>query len=222
MSTKVEICNMALSSLGSKQTIQDIDADTSTEARTCRLHYDQALLTLLESAPWSFCTKTATSAVIANGPDDWTYMYAWPDAAVKIIEIINSYGSRSTYPLKFKKTIYGGQKVLLTDTESPTWRYVYLNTDPTTYTGAFTDALIAQLAARVAMPLTRKDSLRDRAMKDYLRLQAAASSSDANEATDNIEPDYTAEWLSDREYNNGKGVLVVNADGTISEIPGAM
>lgn len=223
MTTKVEICNMALSSLGSKQTIQDIDADTSTEARTCKLHYDQALLTTLEAAHWSFATKTNTSALSsATPPGDWSYMYAWPANAVTIIEIVDGYAGRTSYPKKFKKHTYNGAKVLLTDTESPTWRYVYLNTDPTTYTAGFVDALAAQLAARLAMPLTRKPELRAQALQDYVRLVAAASSRDANESTDNVEPDYTAEWLTDRGYDSGKTILAVDASGDITEIPGSM
>lgn len=223
MASKVDICNMALTNLGSKQTIQDLAADTSTEARTCNLHYDQALLTVLEAANWSFATTTGTSALLsATAPADWSYMYAWPALAVRIIEIVNGFAGRTSRPLKFKKTIYNGQKVLLTDTSSPTWRYVFENTDPTLYSAAFIDALSAQLAARIAMPLTRKLDLRAKALADYYKLVGVASAQDANESTINTEPDYTAEWFTDRDYDSGNTILTVDADGNIAEIPGRL
>jgi hypothetical protein len=140
---------------------------------------------------------------------------------VKILEIIDG-SSRVAKPKKFTKQIYNGQRVLLTDTSAPTWKYVFLNTDPNTYTGLFVDAMVAQMAARLAMPLTRKRELRAQALQDYELLITRASASDANEQSLGVEPDYTAPWLADRGYQQYDPLLTTDADGDIIEIPGSM
>lgn len=224
MASKVDIVNMALSILGSKQTIQDIDSDQSTEARTANLHYEPALTTTLEFANWSFATTWGTSALLsADPPGDWAYMYAWPANAVKIIEIIDTLDSRMNRPAKFTKANYNGEVVLLTDTKSPTWRYVFLNDTPATYTSKFVDAFAAQLAYRLAMPLTRKSDLRAAAQETYGVLIKEASAADANDQTLNEEPDYTAPWFEDRGYEqSSRRFLYTNADGDIQEFEGSL
>ena len=223
MASKVEICNMALSSLGSKQTIQDIEGDQSVEARTCRLHYDQALLTTLYASDWSFATRDNTSAKITSyAPADWNYVYAWPAKAVRILGIVDPLGSRLLTPLKWRTIMYNGNRVVLTDTEAPVWRFIFENDDPTTYTPAFIDTLVAQLASRIAIPLTRKLELRDFALKLYQQMLSAAAAHDANENFDGDEPDYTAQWFTDRGYTSTKTTRAVDADGNIIEIEGRL
>jgi len=226
MATKVEIVNMALSSLGSKQTIQDIDSDQSVESRTASLHYESALKTALgfNATPWSFATTWATSALLSDDPPgDWSYMYAMPADAVRIIEIIDTLDSRRNRPAKYTKANYEGQLVLLTDTESPVWRYVFLNDTPATYTPEFVDALAAQLAMRMAMPLTRKRELREAARVEYANLINIASAADANEQTVNEEPDYMAPWFEDRGYDqSSRRFLYTDADGNIQEFEGSL
>lgn len=223
MASKVEICNMALSSLGAKQTIQDLDDDNSTESRTLLLHYDTALDTCLSYSDWSFARTFATSALLsASPPDDWLYMYAEPANFIRMIQIVDEYGNRMTKPRKFQRSMYDGARVILTDTETPVWRYVYRNTDPVTYSPEFTDALAASLASRVAMPLTRKRELREAALVDYARLIGMAAAKDANDSQDRDEPRYMPEWFTDRGYNDEDTVLRTNADGSITEIPGSL
>lgn len=224
MASKVDIVNMALSVLGSKQTIQDIESDQSTEARTADLHYENALKTALAFSNWSFATTWATSALLSSDPPgDWAYMYAAPANLVRMIEIIDSLDSRLNKPSKFTKANYQGQLVFLTDTKSPTWRYVFLNDTPATYSPEFVDALAAQLAYRLAMPLTRKLDLQVRAQEQYRNLISAAAAADANEQTLNEEPDYTAVWHEARGYDeSSRRFLYTNADGDIQEFVGKL
>jgi len=223
MASKVEICNMALSSLGSKQTIQDLDSDNSTESRTLNLHYEAALLTCLSYADWTFATKTATSALLsADPPGDWLYMYDEPADFVRMIGIVDEYGNRMQKPRKFQRAVYDDQRVILTDTESPTWRYIYNSGDTALFSPEFVDALAASLASRVAMALTRKRELREAATADYVRLISMAAAKDGNDSQDNDEPRYLPEWFTNRDYNDQDTILQVRADGTISEIPGSL
>ena len=148
-------------------------------------------------------------------------MYAMPAYVVRMIGIVDTLDSRRNRPAKYTKANYDGQLVLLTDTQAPVWRYVFLNDTPATYTAKFVDALAAQLATRLAMPLTRKPDLRKQANDVYGTLIREASAADANEQTLNEEPDYTAPWFEDRGYDqSSRRFLYTNADGDIQEFEG--
>lgn len=197
MANTVEICNLALSSLGSKSTIQSLE-EASVEARQCKLHYNQARDTVLAASTWSFATKTDTSALlVSNPPGDWTYAYAEPADLVKMHRIVSEIG-RIEPPLPYERGILNGQRVLFTDTWSPVWRYITNSGATGTYSPAFVNALVAQIAMRLAMPLTRKPDLRMAAAKDYAIAVREAIAVDANENSENGEPDYAPEWLVER------------------------
>lgn len=222
MATRTEIANLALSMLGSKATIQDIDDDNSVEARQARLHYDQALKRVLAASAWTFSTTWATSALHASDPPgDWTYMYAMPADALKILGVVDTAG-RVRAPVPFTRAMYNGQQVLLTDHESPVWRYIFVNEDPVTYSPEFIDALVASLAARLAMPLTRKRELAKDASDQYELAVRRASAADANENNQNGEDEYKPEWHEARDYNPYDSVYTTDADGNIIEIPGSL
>lgn len=220
MSSKVEIVNLALSSLGAKSTITDLDSDASVESRQASLHYEQALKKALTASYWSFATTWGTSALLsASPPKDWTYMYALPANCLRVLGVVNAAG-RVKKPKPFQRASYNGQIVLLTDTESPVWRYVFFNEDATTYSPEFVDVVAAALAARLAMPLTRKRELAKEAAAAYKTAVAIASAADANENNQNGDPDYVPEWFQERGYNDGNTVYTTDADGDIVTIPG--
>ncbi len=195
--SKVQICNLALSALGSKAKIQAL-TEESKEAQACNLHYTPALRTILEDVDWSFCSATATSALSSDDPpDDWTYMYAEPANSAKVREIVNELG-RTRDPIPFARHIHNGQRMLLTDWEAPTWRYTLENDDPTTYSGAFVEAFKYLLAANIAMELTRKPEIAEAMSKQYRLAKQNANTNDANEIHENGEPEKTIEWIDIR------------------------
>ncbi|MEG2434376.1 MAG: hypothetical protein RSB25_22310, partial [Acinetobacter sp.] len=64
--TKVSVCNEALSMLGAK-TIQSFD-DSTENARRCASIYDSTRKALLRMHPWSFAKKRTQLAPIATHP----------------------------------------------------------------------------------------------------------------------------------------------------------
>ena len=76
MQSAVEICNVALSSYLGARPITSMEQPTP-EAEACRLHYDRVRRSLLERADWTFATRRAALARLAdNDRDAWTYRYA--------------------------------------------------------------------------------------------------------------------------------------------------
>jgi hypothetical protein len=81
--SKVKICNLALSKLGARNKIEDIEEATA-EAEACNMWYDLALETALEAFDWSFARKRASLAPSAFDPPEgvWAFRYQWPNDCV--------------------------------------------------------------------------------------------------------------------------------------------
>lgn len=73
--TRVSICNEALSMIGAK-TIQSFD-DNTENARRCASIYDSSRRALLRMHPWSFAKKRAQLAPVVTHPS-FGYSHAFP------------------------------------------------------------------------------------------------------------------------------------------------
>lgn len=97
MSVKTDLCNEALSHLGTSKEIEDFDNDRTEEARACRRFYDRTLRDALRSYPWPFARSKAALALLADYTttdrtppnDEWNYAYAFPEDAIQFIRIWN-------------------------------------------------------------------------------------------------------------------------------------
>jgi hypothetical protein len=86
-----QICNMALSSIGTRSTIASLSED-STEAETCQLWYNTLRDSLLRDLPWNWARRQVALAVykaaagtqenpqgaLPQPPLPWLYSYAYP------------------------------------------------------------------------------------------------------------------------------------------------
>lgn len=79
-----QICNIALARIGCTETIDDLDADGTTESEACKVVYAPARDALLQSFPWRFARRRAVLALAADSAGDplefsgWSYVYALP------------------------------------------------------------------------------------------------------------------------------------------------
>lgn len=96
MSTVTEICNRALSEIGSRVLVTDFDTDTTPAAVQCQLWYNTLRRQLLQAAPWSFARKTVVLETLALLSDDpmpdgmypWAVKYAYPTDCLRINYIL--------------------------------------------------------------------------------------------------------------------------------------
>ena len=85
----VDICNLALSSLGDPAGISSIEPpDNSAQAHYCATYYPIALQTAL-SHGWSFATRRAILAQIAPDTEDWLYCFKLPLDNVSVVSVNN-------------------------------------------------------------------------------------------------------------------------------------
>jgi len=181
----VGICNLALNRLGVTKLIESLTEDSS-EAKTCALHYDRVRRRALQFAEFEFAIERATlTAATASPPDEWEYAYKWPTAALRPLNIPNL-AKIETYvnEIPFRVEYASGERVIYTDQEDATLRYIFDQTDTTVWTEEFANAVAMFMAWRMAMPLTSNSRLTmELANEHRLALYAAAASSFSNIVT---------------------------------------
>ena len=144
---KTQITNRALVKLGSRP-VTDVDLDDTVEAETARNLYDMDLEELLAETLWTFATKRATLALLAetivfnNERETLAYIYQKPNDVIRIFETSDT----AAYWKEEEDTI-------VSDTSGLGIKYVFRNENPATYPSYFAAALADKLAASMAFPL---------------------------------------------------------------------
>lgn len=187
MASIVSICNLALGNLG-KDSISDID-EATTEARMCRRFYSPALEALLAVHPWRFAEGRAILAEVENDrPNEWGYAYNKPVdcIAVRSIEQVTTSAGYIPYLEEGSPSVswaydYQGGRVYC-NLSPVSLVYTKSVSDPSIFPPLFVDALSWHLSARLAVPLTRDQNLRQAASKTAQQASSVASAVDANEA----------------------------------------
>lgn len=197
--SKVQIGNLALANLGSKNTIESF-TEESTEASLINTWYDHCRQFLLEAVDWNFARKRLILATSSEDPPSgiWAYRYGYPSDCVVAREIENSSGGTEgdAIPFEIEFEEVGDIKTILTDMQDATLIYTKNITDPSLFPSSFIHALAAFLAANMAFPLTGKTSTEDKMWRKYQFLMAQAGGNNLNEAVK--PPPRLADWTRKR------------------------
>lgn len=177
--SETAIGNLALSHLGSSARISSL-TEASTEARHISLHYATCRDSLLEELDWTFATKSAALALLAEEPNDlWGFAYAKPADCLKALRIVPSMASQTPYPFRLMQ--YGAQAAIYTDVEDAYLEYVERVTDVTRFSNHFTETLALKIAVAVALSINPNAvGTRDRVFQEYRMALAKAKSLDMN------------------------------------------
>lgn len=196
-SSIVEVCNWALSHIGTKSTISSI-TENSNEARQCNILFNGARDFVLRDHPWRFAEKRVALADLDDAPPDWDYAYGYPSDCVNALIILPE-DKETDDPVPFVVGVASdlNSKTILTDKEEAWLKYTARVTNPTVWDPMFAVALSWQLAIQLALPLTGKKSIRDDALRGYALALSAAKTADRNESEKDDERD--AEWISGRQ-----------------------
>lgn len=182
MASDVQICNMALSHLGSEARVASISPpDGSVEAGQCATFYDIARTELLEPGNWAFSLKRATLAQVTNPSTVWAYAYTKPADCLRPLRILRPSIAITVFTQDLvvephtddrdsaPYDIEGG--VILTNEPDAVLVYVQDVTDSTKFTASFTSTFSYLLSSYLAGPIIKGtdgirigDSMRQRAM----------------------------------------------------------
>ena len=191
MASVVQLCNMALSHIGSDARVISIDPpDGSVEAEKCAQFYDLARTELLEPGSWAFSLKRATLAQVDNPSDTWAFAYAKPAGCLRAVRLLTAAGVTDREGADFE--VEAG--VILTNEEDAVLVYVTDITDASKFPPSFASALSFLLAGYLAGPIIKGnegakfgDAMRQRAMT-AAEMSAAASANASSTHTDQTHP----------------------------------
>ena len=156
MASKVKIWNMALVNVGSSGFIQSPTED-SEEANHCRVVYDEAIKSTLESLDWNFARVKAALSDLGTPDSDWLYQYAYPSNCVKARKILTTIRNEKPLPFQIGLNADANKKVVNTDVDSAILVYTADIKNEALFPSSFAIALSWHVAMSIAGPLAGND-----------------------------------------------------------------
>ncbi|MHC4605184.1 MAG: hypothetical protein ACYS6W_17855, partial [Planctomycetota bacterium] len=186
-----------LGKLGAKRINDYTDAtDTKPGAIQCRLHYEATRDSLLRSHWWRFASARAELSQDTETPDfEWDYQFKLPNdflAMKSIYEDRYSNENLRSYALE--------GKMLLTNEDEMSIRYIKKVTDVTQFDPLFVKVLVLLLADEMIGPLAGGDEKIQRKIDRALeKLMPKVWALDRQET--NTEGEYSLETWNDARYS---------------------
>jgi hypothetical protein len=174
--SKVELANQALDHLG-KDSISSL-TENSNAARKLNAAFNRSIYSVLSRSHWTFAQKLQSLASVTNDWEErWAYKYDLPNDYIGAVRLVDNIDEPNREGPKFQ--VLGG--ALYTDERTAKLRYVYQTVDTLSFPQPFLDACALMLAKNVAMPLTRKVSIRDRLQQEFEYYLGLAIEQDAGQ-----------------------------------------
>ena len=192
--TDVDICNRALSRLGTRATISALD-ENSTEARTAFIWYAATRDTLLRAHDWNFARRRVVLAEQGTAPTGWTFRYALPTDCIRLLRLASA--NPDSGPARFEVAGDATSRFVLCDEPAAEAVYTARVDDPNLYDAGFASALVDQLAAHIAYPITQKTETAVRLAQLARVALADAMAADVNEAAA-AAGDRMPDWINAR------------------------
>lgn len=197
MASEVDICNLALARLGDSATVASIDPpEGSAQAEHCARFYPIARDSALESHAWGFALRRAVLAALSSDVWEWTCAYTLPTDVVRVLAVLPLTGASEA---KSEPYSIEGDRVIRTNQEGASLRYVARITDTTLFSPLFVDALGWLLASHLAGPIIKGDAgvqMSRLCFQNYTVLVGQARASDANQR--HVPPTHTPGWIGGR------------------------
>lgn len=208
MTSKADICNMALAHCQANRLISSFATDSGKEADLLRRYYDTALKEVLEAANWGFARAEVPLALAAGeSSGEWQRVYHWPVNMLKLRYLM----AAADTPWEVALHSNGTEKVILCDLDNARAVFTRLVTATPLFTGAFTQALALNLAQWICGPLTDDAGRQQRLLQRFmLQIGKAAALDSAQDNAREAEKMPDARWIHDRGgqvagYGSGGG-----------------
>ena len=190
MASKVDICNLALRSLGAT-TITSLTED-SVEAAACNGVYEIVKRAELRKHPWSFAITRESLAADATAPEfGRENAFQLPS---DFIRLLSDYEERNTNDVDW---VIEGRKIYTNDSAPLEVRYIYDVTDPTEFDALFCKVLAYAIALELCEQLTQSNTKKAGIKEEYKDTIAEAKRVNAIEKTADRPP--SDPWITARD-----------------------
>lgn len=201
MLTRTHVINDGLRHIG--VTLISDPGEASEQARQANGVYDQVVRSELESYAWFFAKRQAALPQLADAPlFRYSRQYNLPADFIRLVEFEERWVFHSVRYIDVNPVapyeIQG--RAIMTDIAAPL-RITYLRDvteDPGSWTPLFVNCVAAALALRLAMPLTKSDTMVNMAAGIYKNEIARAKKANAIQMPPVNIPD--GSWLTARIY----------------------
>lgn len=159
MSSKTQLCNLALTQLGAG-TIISLD-DGTENADSCRTLFDDISDEVISLGPWTSCVFRADLAPLATTPTygyDVEYQLPTNPYCLRLLDVYVD--DRNSYVVEGRK--------ILTDSSSLKIRYIGRPSDTEDYDQMLKRAIVARLKSCLAYKITGQSSVADRCNQEYM------------------------------------------------------
>jgi len=193
----VAIASNALNLLGENEITSF--TDDSVRAKLCNRHFSPSRDQALEDFKPNFAKAYMTLAASVTSPisgSGWIYSFPLPADYIAMVEVLPEY---TDYEI-VSNHIY-------TNESSALVKYIYRQEDSTTWTPLFSDAVMYQLAYRIAPVL--KASKREEMFEAYLEAKRLSKTIDSQEESSKI---VQADDLITVRYRSGGGITTARND----------
>jgi hypothetical protein len=191
MPTTTDICNIALSVIGSSLVTSQELHDKSTEvARLCHANYSIARDSILESRAWAFATKREIlTCANPKSPEskELPYKYVLPPECLRVLRAYDQYTKWAVEGKNLYSEVANGAPIT----------YIQRIEDPSYYPYQLLYAIAYKLASILVVPLSGKVSLIDKFSSLSMLYVNDASGSDGTQAK---REETTASTLIDARY----------------------
>lgn len=176
MTSAVDICNLALSKIGSENRISQI-GEAGREGEQCELFYEHTRDHLLQSHPWNFAIGRKALSQDANSPAfEFDNQFLLPGDYLRSWKLYND-----NNPFKVE-----GDR-LLTNSSSVNLIYIKKITNTTLFPPLFVEALATRLAAEMCDVIASDNTKTQRLFAEFEVKFREAKRRDGQEGTpDNI------------------------------------
>jgi len=194
ITTKTDICNVALSLIGDEALqLSAVDTDGTKAARQCLLHYDQTLNELVRMHVWNCCINRDQLTTAAYAEHGWDYSVALPSGCIRPLVLADSDTSFRYFAYNTEWVVESGY--ILTNCEDP---YLTFTKIPAiaTMDSLFLQCFYTLLASKISIALVTKGrELRNQYLEEFNKvLMPEARRVDAFEG--NEEEPIESEWLA--------------------------
>lgn len=192
MTSPVDICNLALTSLGQPIIVQIDPPDSgSKSARLCAFLYPLMRDETLRAHPWRRLKKRTTLAAEVTAPD-WGYTTQFPLPA-DLLRLLDVYvGDQQLLSWDLE-----GEKLLANENGPIQIRYIKTSDDPNQWDSIMINAVAYRLAVDLAEPLTQDSNKKSFAIAKFEEVMAAAKNASAQEGTP-VDLGLPDDWVSVR------------------------
>lgn len=157
MSSKIEICNLALARIG-QGIINNLD-EFSPQAEQCRLHYASTRDALLREFPWNFSTRNILLAAAADKEvPGWLYIYQHPLKVLWVRKLFTVDDTEPEIPHQYEIVSTDSEKLICCDLYQAYAKCTMSVENEELFDPSFVEAFSYKLALALAMPLTNSSS----------------------------------------------------------------